>query len=151
MPKLSRRSIPAALVATYFIAAANPAFADAASFCANLDTCQNVYVENNASVTVLAVTLTQEQGDSSCEGGVKKTVSRALAGGTGIDPGQSFKFSANSICKYKIAFKTTKGCTGDKVTHIRPKDFTKAFDTVKLQGACGTLNAKVSKTSTTLE
>ena len=151
MPKLSRRSIPAALVATYFIAATNPASAEAASFCANLNTCKNVYVENNASVTVLAVNITQEQGDSSCEGGVKKTVSRDLAGGTGIDPGQSFKFSANAICKYKIAFKTTKGCTGDKVTHIGPKDFKKTFNTVKLQGACGTLNAKASKTRTDQE
>ena len=141
----SRLYFVAALFAGFGLSAGS-AFADAANFCVAGDACTTVYVENNASVTVLSVNITQEQGDGSCDGGVKKMVTRNRAGGTNIDPGQAFRFSANSICKYKVSFNTTKGCAGDKTTHIRPSDFAKARDVVKLQNACGTLNARVSAT-----
>lgn len=128
-----------------FALSTGTAHAAAANFCNGEETCTTAYIENNASATVTSVNITQEQGDASCEK-VKKTVSRNSAGGTGIDPGQSFRVSVNSVCKYKIVYKTTKGCTGDKTTHFKPSDFAAYRNTVKLQNACGTLNAKVSST-----
>ncbi|MEL6829388.1 MAG: hypothetical protein AAFO63_04555 [Pseudomonadota bacterium] len=133
-----------------FALTAGSAHAAAASFCKSEDGCTTdytVYVENNASVTVTSVNITQEQGDSSCKK-VKKKVSRNMAGGTGIDPGESYRVSVNSLCKYKVVYKTTSGCVGDKTTHIKPSDFAAGRDTVKLLNACGTLNAKVSSRKT---
>jgi len=143
MNSLSKHLSAASVLATCLVA--GPAAADAVSFCAAGDECTTFYVENSASATVLSVNITQEQGDSSCEGGLKKTVTRDLAGGTSLDPGQSFKVSANKICKYKVVYKTTSGCTGDKTTHIGSSDFANAFNVVKLQNACGTLKAKISR------
>ncbi len=134
------------LTAAGFSLSAGSAHAAAANFCNAEDGCATdytVYVDNNASVTVTSVNITQEKGDASCEN-VKKTVSRYVAGGIGLDPGQTFRISVNPICKYKVVYKTTKGCAGDKTTHIKPSDFAASRDTVKLINACGTLNAKVS-------
>lgn len=138
-----KRLLTLSAVLTVF---AGSAHAAAANFCNAEDGCTTdftVYVENNASVTVTSVNITQEKGAASCEK-VKKTVSRNVAGGTGMDPGQTFRISVNPICKYKVVYKTTKGCVGDKTTHIKPSDFAASRDTVKLLNACGTLNAKVS-------
>lgn len=134
------------LASAGFALTAGSAHAAAVDFCNSEDGCSDaltVYIENNASVTVTSVNITQEKGDASCQK-VKKNVSRNSAGGTGIEPGQSFRISVNSLCKYKVVYKTTKGCTGDKATHIGPSDFASLKETVKLKNACGTLKTKVS-------
>ena len=123
---------------------AGSASADAVNFCNTATDCKTVYVQNNAAVTVRKVNITQQKGDESCYGGVMKSVFRDMAGGTGIIKGQSYKFSANPICKYKVKFKTTSGCAGDKTTHVRPSDFAAGKNIVKLSGPCGWLKTKVA-------
>ena len=134
------------LTAAGFALIVGSAHAAAVDFCTSEDGCadaETVFIENNAAATVTSVNITQEKSAASCEK-VKKTVSRNVAGGTGMDPGQTFRISVNPIGKYKVVYKTTKGCVGDKTTHIKPSDFAASRNTVKLLNACGTLNAKVS-------
>lgn len=125
---------------------AGSAHAAAVDFCISEDGCaeaETVYIENNAAATVTSVNITQEQGAASCQK-VKKTVSRNSAGGIDFQPGQSFRISVDPLCKYKVVFKTTKGCTGDKTAHITPSDFAALKYVVKLRKACGTLKTQVS-------
>ncbi|MEL7040392.1 MAG: hypothetical protein AAGL90_02640 [Pseudomonadota bacterium] len=115
-----------------------------ADFCSNETECFYAFVDNEASVTVTSVNITQQDGKQSCAK-VEKTVKQNLAGGTGMDPGQNAKWAANPVCRYKVVFKTTKGCTGDKVAHLKPSHMADDRNVVKLQGACGTLRAGVAK------
>lgn len=123
---------------------AGAASADAVNFCGAATDCKTIYVQNNAAVTVRKVNITQQKGDESCESGLKKTVKRDMAGGTGIIKGQSYNFSAIPDCTYKVKFVTTSGCTGDKTTHFRRSDFEAGKNIVKLSGPCGWLKTKVS-------
>jgi len=120
------------------------AAADAVNFCIDADNCKTIYVQNNAAVTVKKVNITQQKGDESCESGLKETVKRDMAGGTGFIKGQSYNFSAIPDCTYKVKFVTTSGCTGDKTTHFRRSDFEAGKNIVKLSGPCGWLKTKVS-------
>lgn len=115
-----------------------------ADFCTAQTECFYAFVENDASATVTSVNITQQDGKQSCDK-VEKTIKQNLAGGTGIDPGQSAKWAANPVCRYKVVFKTTKGCTGDKVAHLKPSHMADERNVVKLQGACGSLSAGVGK------
>ena len=149
------RSIPHAFAAILVTTAlAGVAHGESASFC-NIDEdgCVQARVENIASATVTSVNITQEQGDKSCEGGVKKSISQNLAGGTNLTPGvgSSATFYANSICKYKVKFKTTDGCSGDKTTHIKPSDFYSGEKTALLSGGCGTLKTKTTHKNSSFE
>ena len=117
--------------------------AEAASFC-NVDepNCVKLYVKNSASATVKSVKLTQEQGSKTCKGGVEKTIKKNVTGGTSITPGEKVAFYADQSCKYKVKFKTTSGCTGDKTTHFNSDDFISGRNLAELSGACGTLKTK---------
>ncbi|MEM9572424.1 MAG: hypothetical protein AAF996_13250 [Pseudomonadota bacterium] len=116
------------------------------NFCeAGTDGCLKAWVENRSSALVKAVNITEQNGDDSCDGGLKKTQERNMVGGAGAAEGAEFAFYAKTICKYKVKFKTTSGCTGDKVQHLTPSDFDDGYFVVKLDNACGTLNAKKSK------
>ncbi|MEM9572427.1 MAG: hypothetical protein AAF996_13265 [Pseudomonadota bacterium] len=134
----------AATCSILWVSTAATAAADAVNFCTTATNCKTIYVQNNAAVTVKKVNITQQKGDDSCESGLKKTVSRDMAGGTGIIKGQSYNFSANPDCKYKVKFVTTSGCTGDKTTHVRRSDFEAGKNIVKLSGPCGWLKTKVA-------
>ncbi|MEO1189358.1 MAG: hypothetical protein AAFW60_09805 [Pseudomonadota bacterium] len=137
-----RRTILYCLIGALFTTGS--AAADAVNFCTDADNCKTIYVQNNAAVTVNKVNITQQKGDDSCESGLKETVKRDMAGGTGIIKGQSYNFSAIPDCTYKVKFVTTNGCTGDKTTHFRRSDFEAGKNIVKLSGPCGWLKTKVS-------
>lgn len=147
------RSISHALAAILATSAfAGLAHSESASFC-NIDeaNCVEAQIENVAAVTVTSVIITQEQGKKSCEGGVEKTISQNLKGGTKLTPGDKATFYANSICKYKLKFKTTNGCSGDKTTHIKPSNFYQNEKVAKLTGGCGTLKATTTHKNSSFE
>lgn len=128
---------------------AGSAYASEVNFCdADEGGCTKAWVENRSSALVTAVNITEQHGDDSCEGGLKKTQEQNMVGGARVAEGAEFAFYAKKICKYKIKFKTTSGCTGDKVQHLKPSDFEDGYFVVKLNNACGTLNANKSKRRT---
>ena len=132
------------LLGAALIASAGVAAADLPNFCTDDDQCVEVYVQNKASVTVTSVKIKQQSGPNNCESGEEKTISGNLAGGAPAFPGEGVWFNVDPMCKYKIVFKTTSGCTGDKTTHFYPDDLKKTDVGAKLTGACGTLKTKTT-------
>lgn len=133
------------LASAGFVLSAGSAHAEGASFCQLAErNCIKLYAKNVSSATVKSVALTQEQGDKSCEAGLKKTIKKNLSGGTDIAPGEKVTFYADKTCRYKVKFKTTKGCLGDKTTHIGAVDLRENRDTAVLKGGCGTLKARTT-------
>jgi len=132
------------IIGAVFAASAGVATADLPNFCTDDDQCVEVYVQNKASATVTSVKIKQQSGPNSCQSGEEKTISGNLAGGTPGFPGEGVWFHVDPMCKYKIVFKTTSGCTGDKTTHFYPDDLKKEEFGAKLTGACGTLKTKTS-------
>jgi len=47
--------------------------------------------------------------------------------------------------------KTTDGCSGDKVTHIKPIDFQDDAKVAQLSGGCGTLKSKTTEKHSSFE
>ena len=130
-------------IASLTVFSTGQAFADLPNFCKDQDQCVEVYVQNKASATVTSVKIKQQSGPNNCESGEEKTISGNLAGGTPGFPGEGVWFQVDPLCKYKIVFKTTNGCTGDKTTHFYPEDLSQKSDWgAKLTGACGTLKTK---------
>ncbi|MBI1182507.1 MAG: hypothetical protein GC201_18345 [Alphaproteobacteria bacterium] len=131
--------------AGYLAAGTAPAHAAAVAFCnkSTSKTCLTAYVQNSASVTVTSIDIDQEKGASGTCDPVRKRVDRTVLGGTDLDPGQQFRVSVDSSCEYKISFNTTKGCTGDKVAHLRKRHFDEQRNYVKMRGACGSLETTV--------
>jgi len=131
------------------LASAETAHASEINFCdADEARCTKAWVENRSSALVTAVNITEQHGDDSCDGGLKKTQEQNMVGGARVAEGAEFAFYAKKFCKYKVKFKTTSGCTGDKVQHLKPSDFADGYYVVKLNNACGTLNANKSKRRT---
>lgn len=131
-------------MASALIASAGPAAAELPDFCSDEDQCVYAFVENKASATVTSVKIKQQSGPNDCVSGEEKTISGNLAGGTPGFPGEGIWFQVDPTCKYKIVFKTTSGCVGDKTTHFYPDDLKKDDPGAKLIGACGTLQAKTT-------
>lgn len=113
------------------------------NFCRDATACARLQIKNQSAVVVKSVKITQEKTGDACDE-VKNTYTQNLAavggGQTGMK-GESFKISVYPTCKYKIQFRTTSGCTGDKTTHMAPEDFTNGKTTAALQDGCGSLNA----------
>ncbi|MEL7108782.1 MAG: hypothetical protein AAGL99_05910 [Pseudomonadota bacterium] len=144
-----RRQTTAALILMGILASAGTAHASEINFCdSDEGGCIKAWVENRSSALVTAVNITEQNGDDSCDGGLKKTEEKNMVGGARVAEGAEFAFYAKKICKYKVKFKTTSGCTGDKVQHLKPSDFADGYYVVKLNNACGTLNANKSKKRT---
>lgn len=142
----TRPVLAALLIGSAHVFVGPVAQASEVNFCDSDDNgCLKAWVENRSSALVTAVNITEQHGDDSCEGGLKKTQDNNMVGGAGAAEGAEFSFRAKKICKYKVKFKTTSGCTGDKVQHLTPSDFKDGYYVVKLDNACGTLNAKKSK------
>ncbi len=142
----SRLCFSTMLVASAVVLAGTAAHASEVNFCnADDGLCIKAWVENASAALVTSVDITEERGDDSCDGGLKKTQKQNMVGGASAAEGAEFAFYAKSNCKYKIKFKTTDGCTGDKVQHLKPSDFADDYNVVKLINTCGTLNAKKSK------
>lgn len=134
------------LIASTLALTGAAAQASEVNFCSSEEgICTKAWVENASSALVTSVDITEEHGDDSCDGGLKKTQEQNMVGGASAAEGAEFAFYAKKNCKYKIKFKTTDGCTGDKVQHLKPSDFADEYNVVKLINACGTLNAKKSK------
>lgn len=110
--------------------------------------CLKAWVENQSSALVTSVDITEQYGDESCNGGLKLTQEANMVGGGAVTEGASFAILLRKSCRYKFKFKTTNGCTGDKVQHLEPDDFANDYNVVKLTKACGTLDAKKSKNRT---
>lgn len=137
--------------ALLFIVAALLAGSGAASaqmgFCYYGNSCTTVKVYNDSSALVKAVNITQKTTDGACE--YKKVKHgdnlSGLGGGQGGLKGQSFTIRMKTTGEYKIKYKTTSGCTGDKVAHLTPAKFSAGKDAVSLSEACGTLKTNVFK------
>ena len=115
-----------------------PGFANT-EFCTYLDECSEIKIQNSSSALVTSVVITQEKTGGKCALD-ERTVSQNLTGGT--TSSESFKILANARCQYKVQFKTTNGCTGDKTTHMRTAQLEKGLSSVALKGACGSLKVK---------
>ena len=122
------------------------AFTGAASansdFCNGATKCMYINVANRSAALVTSVKVTQEKTDGACSYD-ERNFSQNLngAGGENMD-GDSFRLKVSTTCKYKIKFKTTNGCTGDKTTHLTPKKFAEGQGYAELKYGCGTLNAR---------
>ncbi len=124
------------------LAAGGLAAAEDTNFCDGSEKCWDLSVENNSSVTVTKVKITQEKTDGACDKD-ERSYSQNLAGNAGSSTGgDTLELIVDKACKYKVKFSTTSGCTGDKVAHIGPKKFAENAETVELVGGCGTLAAR---------
>lgn len=138
------KSILLVAATTGAIALASPMASAQAGFCDGGDDCQVVKIKNSSSTTVISVNVTQQSTDGACEVDkrhYKENLSDMVGGPVGLN-GESFSIGMLTTCKYKVKFKTTKGCAGDKVSHIGPKNFRNGKNAVKLDGGCGTLKTK---------
>jgi len=115
-----------------------PGYAEAI-FCSYQGECTEIKIQNSSSTIVTAVVLTQEQTGGKCALDERK-VTQNLTGGTSTS--ESYAISVNPHCQYKVKFKTTSGCAGDKTTHMQPTQIQKGLKSVVLQGACGSLKVK---------
>lgn len=129
--------------ATLTVALAGTALADS-DFCGDAGSCQEMGVYNRSAALVTSVVITQEKTDGACTLD-ERTITQNLTGISGNNAeGEGFTINANTNCQYKVKFKTTSGCTGDKTTHMTPKNFENGKNYVELKGACGSLNAKTN-------
>lgn len=139
------RTVPLFIVAA-LVAVSGPASAQM-GFCEYGKTCTKVKIANDSSGLVKAVNITQKTTDGACD--YKKIKHgdnlSGLGGGPGGLKGESFTIRLRTTCEYKIKYKTTSGCTGDKVAHITPEKFTAGKNAVSLSEACGTLKTNVFK------
>ena len=112
------------------------------NFCSEGDSCIEVEIHNRSAALVKSVKIEQHTTDGACEYS-DNTFSQNLSG-TGGDnmEGDSFMVDLDKSCKYKIKFKTSSGCTGDKTTHLTPEDFADSKSLAQLRGACGSLKVK---------
>lgn len=126
--------------------------AEEASFC-NIDegNCVKAHLENVSSATITSTKVTQEAGKNACIGGIEKTISQNLTGGTKLSPGEKVTFYVDKTCKYKVKFKTTSGCTGDKTTHLSSSDIQSGSNTARIEGGCGTLKTKTTHSNSSFE
>ncbi|MEM7329377.1 MAG: hypothetical protein AAF437_11595 [Pseudomonadota bacterium] len=117
------------------------AFAES-DFCGSDNECQNMGVYNRSAALVTSVVITQEKTDGACALD-ERTYSQNLTGvgGANMD-GDGFTVSVSPNCQYKIKFKTTSGCTGDKTTHLTPSNFENGKQYVELKGGCGSLDTR---------
>ena len=143
MDQMWQFSASAIVLASGFAAVSGLAAADRANFCRNCETGVTVHVENNALVRVKSITVTQQKNAAKCKE-LKSTLYKNLAGGMGMAPGEAIRFFANAACSYEVVFKTPKSCSGTKVAHIHPDDFTSNAPAVRLLNGCGTLSTQVS-------
>lgn len=111
-------------------------------FCGEAKNCQDITVNNRSAALVTSVKITQEKTDGDCTLD-ERNFSQNLNGLAGSDmQGDSITRQVNTDCKYKIKYKTTDGCTGDKTTHLSPSDFAKGQSYTELKGGCGGLKTK---------
>lgn len=122
------------------IAMAGPAAAQA-SFCGVDQTCLGLKVINNSSALVTSVKLTQESTSGACTKDARRVTRNlaGIAGGSGGGGGESFTIGVNTACQYKVKYKTTSGCTGNKTAHMTVKKFAAGQTYVDLSGSCGSL------------
>ena len=111
-------------------------------FCGEAKNCQNIRIHNRSAALVTSVKVTQEKTDGACALD-ERNFSQNLNGMGGANfEGDSFLLNVNTDCKYKIKYKTTDGCSGDKVTHLSPGNFAAGKNYSELLYGCGTLKAK---------
>lgn len=130
------------LIAASAIAALSMPSAYAFDFCPSDANCVGLKVENNSGALVKQVRIDQEGTGGLCDK-VTNTFSSNLSGMNvtgGNLRGESFTTQVYPQCQYKIKYGTTSGCSGDKVTHMKPSNFDSGKDLVQLIGACGTLD-----------
>lgn len=124
--------------------------------------CAIAKVQNQATAVVKKVVV--EQRGKNCHRKVTKTHKRNLIAGSNNN---TFRMKVSSECQYRVVFKTTSGCTGDKDVVLKPENIRKSFkrDNVtkeikigengktwqelfpraRLKGGCGTLVTHVIK------
>nr|WP_070958942.1 hypothetical protein [Hyphomonas sp. Mor2] len=126
---------PAHLAASLLLALTLSSAANAeANFCGINGDCADITIKNISSALVTAVKIEQHTTDGACKY-ADNNYSQNLSGWSE----ESFEVALNVNCKYKIKFKTTSGCSGDKTTHLTPENFAAGKEKVQLEGACGSL------------
>ena len=110
-----------------------------ADFCTAPSECSDIKIQNSSSAIVTSVVITQEQTGGKCTL-EESTVTQNLTGGTTTS--ESYKIRVNPHCQYKVKFKTTSGCAGDKTTHMKAPQIQKGLKLVQLKGGCGSLKVK---------
>lgn len=140
---MTMKSILFVAATTGAISLAVPVASAQAGFCDSGKDCRTVKIVNSASTVVTSVKITQQSTDGACETDERQYTQNLSATGGGPDgfSSQSFSIGMMTTCTYKVKFKTTKGCKGDKVAHIGPKQFRNGKNGVKLYRTCGTLKA----------
>lgn len=138
------------IVRSLITAAAITALAGAAhateGYCdADEEGCTQVKIFNGSSALVKSVKVTQQTTEGACdvvEHKYSKNLSTVGGGSAGIRP-KSITLHFSDTCRYKVKFKTTSGCTGDKVGHIGPSRFAEGQNAVGLLHDCGSLKVGI--------
>ncbi len=112
------------------------------NFCGEATNCQDITINNRSAALVTSVKVTQEKTDGACSYD-ERNFSQNLngLGGENMD-GDFIELQVNTDCKYKIKYKTTDGCTGDKTTHLTPGNFAAGKSYTELKSACGSLTVR---------
>jgi len=134
-----KRILPAALLPLLFLLAApSLAIARPVEFCGN-GSCQTIAIINRSSATVTRVKFRQFSEQSWNTACPKLNKSRKKNMGMN----DKFKVKLKTVCSYRITFKTTKGCTGNKVAYLTPDKMRDGYYAVALRRGCDDLKAMV--------
>ena len=128
-----KAAMASALLLTIASSFAMPAAAGPMEFCDG-SACKTAVVVNSSNTVVTRVVVTQLN-----KGGCAKVEKTHNANMIDTDPSTQFRLKINPACTYRVAFKTTKGCVGDKVREISPDDVKNGVEGVVLNKACGSL------------
>jgi hypothetical protein len=94
--------------------------------------CKTVNISNWSEAVVKNVNIIQQPTDGACTKD-DRTFTENMA--------RSVEFQArlNTVCKYKVKFRTVSQCTGDKTAYFTPKKFSNGASEAPLQGECSDL------------
>lgn len=124
------------------LALSGPALASK-NFCGEISDCRKIRISNEASVLVTSVTVTQQPTDGACTKDQRHYGQNLRSANKNLSA-DAFNIFVNPACKYKIKYKTTPGCIGDKTGYLTSQKFADLANYVALKKACGSLKVKVS-------
>lgn len=104
--------------------------------------CTKLWVQNDADLTVKSVVVRQSGDNEICVSS-KRVHSQNLAGDSGNGRGEWFTIKANKACDYNVTFKTSAGCTGDKIATMTSSKIKDGMRAAILKQRCGGLKARV--------
>lgn len=142
--KATTRTLVLGAIASTLLFAGSARAEKTPNFCGSAkgtDNCVKVLVENDANVTAISVKIAQKEDTAASCAKLEKKHKDNLVGAGLNDHGDYFTFFAKVGCSYRVTFKTTKGCGGDKVAKLTAKKIKKGQSRVVFSGNCGSLHA----------